>query len=573
MALDIFLEIGIITVLATIVAGIMKLLRQPLIIGYILTGIIVSPYFLNLIESTKTIETFSHIGIALLLFIVGLGLNLNMLKDVGKISIITGLGQVVFTSTFGFIIAYFLGFDIITSMYISVALTFSSTIIIMKLLSDKGDLDTLYGKISIGFLLVQDLIVVFALIVISSISTGNSTNLFFTISTSFLMILGIILIILLFSQLFIKKIIKYIANSQEYLLLFSISWCFLLSSIFYLLNYSIEIGALLAGITLASTKYKHEITSKMKPLRDFFLVLFFIMLGSQMVFTDINSYITPIIIFSLFIIIGNPLIVIFLMGIMSYTRKTGFLAGLTVAQISEFSLILIAMGVSLGHISAEILSLVTVIGLITITSSSYMILYSNKIYPFVSNFLKIFEKKSKKIDEQKYFSDESYEVILFGCDRIGFDLINSFKKIKKKFLIVDFNPDKVLSLANSGFHCKYGDASDFELLNEINFKDSKMVISTISDVDTNSLLINKVREINQNCIILVIAHRITNALELYNQGASYVILPHFLGGKYISTMIENYQFDINYFLEEKIKHIDDLHLKKQSGQDHPRYEY
>ncbi len=572
MVLDIFLEISLVIGLAAIIAGIIKILKQPLIIGYILTGILASPYFFNLIEFEQTLQTFSHFGIVLLLFIVGLGLNLNMLKDVGKISIITGLGQVLFTSIFGFFISKLLGFTTITSVYVAVALTFSSTIIIMKLLSDKGDLDTLYGRISIGFLLVQDLIVVFALIVIGSLNNGNSQELGLIIFKSLFMIFFLIFFIILFSNIVLKKLIKYIAKSQEYLLLFSVAWCFLLSSIFYLLGYSIEIGALLAGITLASTPYKFEITSKMKPLRDFFLIPFFIMLGSQMVFTDISAYFWPIIIFSLFILIGNPLIVIILMGLMGYTRRNAFLAGLTVAQISEFSIILISMGVSIGHLNSEILSFVTVIGLITITGSSYLIMYSNNIYPLFSKVLKVFERKGEKIDEHKYHKENGHEVILFGYNRIGYDLLHSLKKIKKDFLVIDYNPDTIINLAKEGFDCKYGDASDLELLDEINFSNVKMILSTIPDTETNLLLIKRVKEINNNCIVIVISHQINNALELYNQGASYVILPHFLGGKYLSTMIENFQFNVESFLEEKIKHLDYLNIRKNKKQEHPKYE-
>ncbi len=566
MVLNIFLELSLIIVLATIIAGIMMKLKQPLVIGYILTGIIVSPYFLNLVESTQTMQIFSHIGIALLLFIVGLSLNLNMLKEIGKVSIITGFGQVLFTSIFGFIIAYLLNFSIISSIYIAVALTFSSTIIIMKLLSDKGDLETLYGRISIGFLLVQDLIVVIVLIIITSLNNGSG-NLSSILLNSLFLILGLIGGIFLFSYFVLQKIINYVAKSQEFLFLFSLAWCLLLSSIFFLLDFSIEIGALIAGITLASTPYKFEIISKMKPLRDFFIVLFFIILGSQMVFADISIYIIPIIIFSLFILIGNPLIVIFLMGSMGYTRRNGFLAGLTVAQISEFSLILIAMGVNFGHLEPEILSLVTVIGLITITGSSYLILYSNKIYPFFSNFLKIFEKNSKKIDEHKYHKHNEHEIILFGYNRIGFDLLNSLKKLKKEFLVIDYNPETILSLAKEGFDCRYGDVSDLELLEEINLSKAKMIISTIPDTQTNLFLITEIRKKNKDCIIIVLSRQIDNALKLYEQGASYVILPHFLGGDYVSTMIEKFEFNIELFLEEKIKHLNYLKIRKNKNKE------
>ncbi len=567
--MEILIELGIIIGITVLIAFIMRLLKQPLIIGYILSGIIVGPYLLNIATSTGTIGVFAHMGIALLLFIVGLNLNPKVIKDVGKVSLITGIGQVIFTSVVGFAICRLLDFSLITSIYIAIALTFSSTIIIMKLLSDKSAMGTLYGKISIGFLIVQDIIAMLILMVISSVPEGIQVGslIYRTITIG----IGLLTAVFIFGIYVLPKITKAIAKSQELLLLFSISWCFILSAIFYSLNFSMEIGALLAGITLSLSPYRYEISSKMRPLRDFFVILFFVLLGSQMVFTNMAKFIYPIIFLSVFILIGNPLIVMTLMGILGYTKRNSFMAGLTVAQISEFSLILIALGVKIGHLSNEILSIVTIIGLITIAGSSYMIIHSNKLYSFLSKYLKIFEKKGHKIDEHKYHENEDYKIILFGYNRIGYDLLKSFKKTRKKFLIVDYDPETIINLAKEGVDCRYGDASDFELLNELNLKGVKMVYSTIPDFDTNVVLINKIREVNNKAIIIVISHQIDEAMKLYNQGATYVIMPHFLGGHHASTLIEKYGFNVNKFLEQKIVHLEYLQDRKSQGHEHPKH--
>ncbi len=335
MASNIFLELSILIIAAVVIISITRALKQPLIIGYILTGILFSPSIFNVIESTELITTFSQIGIALLLFVVGLNLNPKVIKEVGLVSLITGVGQVLFTFILCFFISKALGFATIPAVYISVALTFSSTIIIMKLLSDKEDLDKLYGKIAIGFLIVQDMIAVFALMAISSLSNNTSSITSFAIKT---FVTGAIAVGALFLVGFfiLPKITKQIAKSQEFLLLFSLGWCFAIASLFSYLNFSIEIGALLAGITLSMSPYRLEISSKLHPIRDFFIFIFFIWLGSQMTFTNISSQIPGIIIFALLVLIGNPLIVMILMGIMNYKKQTLFLAGLTVAQISEF---------------------------------------------------------------------------------------------------------------------------------------------------------------------------------------------------------------------------------------------
>lgn len=565
--MEIFIELSIILAITVLIAGLMRLLKQPLIIGYILAGIIVSPYFLNIVQSTDTIKIFSQMGVAFLLFIVGLSLSPKVIKEVGKVSLITGVGQIIFTSLFGFLIAKILGFSTITSLYIAIALTFSSTIIIMKLLSDKKDLEKLYGKISIGFLLVQDIFVIILLIAISSFAGNISLD---TISIwGILAVLGILGLLILISIYLLPKLSEFFAKSQEFLFLFSIGWGLGLAALFQYLGFSMEIGALIAGISLSMTPFHFEVSSKMRPLRDFFIILFFILLGSQMAFGNISNLILPAIIFSLFILIGNPLIVIALMGILGYKKKTSFQAGFTVAQISEFSLILIALGVSAGHLTSEILSLVTLVGLITISSSTYLILYSNKLYPHFSKILSLFERK--KVKENKE-NDKDYDLILFGYNRIGYDLLKSFKKLGKNYLVVDYDPETILELSRKKLDCKYGDADDDEFLNEFDFSKTKMVVSTIPEFETNYLLINKIREKNKKTIIIVTSHNLDGASRLYESGATYVIMPHFLGGNYASKMIDNYGINIEKFLKEKDTHIKYISDKKRLGHEHPKHE-
>ena len=569
--MEVFIELSIIIAITVLIAGIMRLLKQPLIIGYILAGIIVSPYFLNIVKSTETISVFSQIGVTFLLFIVGISLSPKVIKEVGKVSLVTGIGQIIFTSLIGFLISRFLGFSVIVSIYIAIALTFSSTIIIMKLLSDKKDLEKLYGKISIGFLLVQDIFVIILLMVISSFSGNLSMdNLSFgSILSGILLIGGFVLIFVLISIYVLPSLSKFFAKSQEFLFLFSIGWGLGLAALFHYIGFSMEIGALVAGIALSMSPFNYEISSKMRPLRDFFIILFFILLGSQMVFGNISELIAPAIIFSLFILIGNPLIVMILMGLLGYKKKIGFQAGFTVAQISEFSLILIALGVSVGHLTNEILSLVTIVGLITISGSTYLILYSNKIYPYLSKYLSIFERKKVKGNEQEF---KDYDIVLLGYNRIGYDLLKSFKKLKKKVLVVDYNPETILELSKKGIECRYGDVDDEEFLSELNLTKTKMIASTIPEFEINLLLINKIRQINKDAIIIVISHNIEEANILYKAGATYVIMPHFLGGSHASMMINKHGLSIDNYLQERKEHLKYLKTKKRLGYEHPKAE-
>tara|TARA_Y100000310_G_scaffold56206_1_gene51510 strand:- start:3115 stop:4791 length:1677 start_codon:yes stop_codon:yes gene_type:complete len=552
---SVFIELSAIILIAVAVISITRVLKQPLIIGYIVTGIIVSPSFLNLVRSTELITTFSEIGVALLLFIVGLGLNPKTIKETGPVAVITGIGQVAFTASIGFLISKAFGLDTITSVYLAIALAFSSTIIILKLLSDKGDSDKLYGKIAIGFLIVQDIIAIIALMIISSISTGGSISSLIFSS----LIMGFVLIVALFliGHFAIPPITKRIAKSQEYLLLFSLGWCFVVAAAFEYFNFSIEVGALLAGVTLSLSPYRQEIASKLKPIRDFFIFAFFIWLGTQVVFTNITQHIPLILILSLFILIGNPIILLFLMGLQGYKKHTSFLLGLVAAQISEFSLILVALGAKVGHISQEVLSIITIVALITIGGSTYFIMYSDRLFHLLSPVLSVFERRSSRPENP--VKAKRYEIILFGAHRTGHSILEAFEKKKDSLLIVEHNPDIVSKLAKKGYNCIYGDISDLDLLNEIDLCSAKVFISTVPDLETNHLFMRRVKLCNKKAIILVVANEIDDALDLYKKGAAYVITPHFIGGKHIAEKIQENGLNMKLFFRDQIKHI--KHLK------------
>src|SRR3989344_2009597 len=569
MATSIFIELTLLFIMAIVVSGLAKLLKQPLIVGYIVTGILSGPYFLDLVKSTAAITTFAQIGIVFLLFIVGLNLNPRIVKDLGKVSLITGIGQVVFTTAIGFVICKLLGLPTVASVYISLALAFSSTIIIMKLLSDRDDLESLYGRIATGMLIVQDLIAIFILLLVSSLNV-SSQNVWETIFLALIKVIAATVILYLLGNYLLPKLTKIIARSQEFLLLFSISWCFAIAGIFVYFNFSIEAGALLAGIALSLTPYQHEISSKMRPLRDFFLILFFVLHGSQLVFGNVSHYILPGIVLSIFVFIGNPLIVLILMGILGYTKRNSFMTGLTVAQISEFSFVLIALAVDLQHVTEEILSLVILVGLVTMTGSTYMIIYADRIYAWLKMYLTIFERKGSNVDEHKYHHKKQHEVILLGYNRIGFSILDSLEKMNKTVLVIDYDPDVIINLAKDGHECKYGDADDVEMLNELDLSRTKMVISTIPNLETNMLILKRLARARKKITAIMVSHQLDDSMKLYDAGATYVIMPHFLGGKHISAMIEEYKFDREKFVKEKSLHLAHIKKRKELGHEHYR---
>jgi Kef-type K+ transport system membrane component KefB len=562
--MSLFIEFSILIVIATLVSVVMRSLKQPLLIGHIITGIIVGPIVLSFITSTETLHLFSEIGVAILLFIVGLHLHPSTMKKFGKVSLITGIGQVLFTSLAGFFVCLALGFDTLVSIYVGVALAFSSTIIIMKLVADKGDIESLYGKISIGFLLVQDIIAILLLFFIPIIAEGN-----FTLSTIAMLLIKMIAtfgILYIFSRKFLPKISDFMSHSTELLFLFTIAWGLGIAAIFKVLGFSIESGALIAGITLASLPAREEIGARLTPLRDFFIVMFFILLGAQMEIASITVLIVPAIILSVLILIGNPLILMGIMGMLGYKKKTSLQTGFTVAQISEFSLILIALGFKLGHVDQTVVSLVTLVGLITIFGSTYLILYSEKIYVLLDKYLSFFEKKKT---HEPAFAEKKYDVILFGCNRIGHNFVEELRKSPSSFLVVDHDPTIVKKLTDQGTSVQFGDASDVMMLESLPWIHSSIVISTIPRQDINMLIHQKMKDVNPDAIFITVAARIQDAMEHYEYGADYVVLPHFLGAHHAAEVVMDLKNNKGAYTKLRNKHIDNLKLHLEAGHEHP----
>lgn len=560
-----FIQLSLIIVIAVVISVIMRALKQPLIIGYILTGILVGPYFLNIAGSEQAIATFSKFGITFLLFVVGLSLDPSKIKKVGFVSLLTGLGQIIFTSGIGFLLARSLGFGATSALYIAGALTFSSTIIIVKLLSDKKEMSTLHGRIMVGFLVVQDIIAALLLMIIPLLASGQPLQLQWN---KIFLAFSLLAISIPFGAFVLSPLSKKMARAQELLFLFSIGWVLLMALIVNFFSIPIEVGALLAGITLAAFPFSEEMKARMKPLRDFFLLFFFVWIGTQMVFTNVASLWPAILVLSLFVLIGNPLIIMLLMKTLHYSKRTGFLSGLTGAQISEFSLILMAMGVSLGHLQSDALSLVTAVGLITISVSTYLMIHSHKIYGGLSPLLGFFERGADKVDAEQVELDQAYDAILFGCDRIGHNLLEVLQEVSDKLLIVDYNPEVVEKLSEKGFNAQYGDAKDPELINSLDLEGAEMVITTTPDFEANSLVIGETRERNEDAIVLAASYHLEDTIKLYEVGASYVFLPHLLVAKHATSLIQDVGFD-----QERLKELREDHLERLEKLNEEDFDY
>lgn len=535
-------------------------LRQPLLIGFLLSGFALS-YF-DVIKDHHIFENLGKIGVALLLFLVGMEMNIKELPSVGKAAVFTGLGQITFTIAVGFAVASLLGYGTMAALYTAVALSFSSTIIIIKLLSEKKDLQSLYGKVAIGFLLVQDLVAVLILMFLAGLKAGDSGPIEFIL----LIIKAAALFFLTWylSKSILPKIFsKVVGHSQELLFVVSIAWAIGVSAIVGgPMGFSFEIGGFLAGLALSNLPEHLGIASKTRSLRDFFLTIFFVSLGSQMVISDIGSVVPHAIVLSLVVLIGNPFVVMAIMGILGHKSRTSFLASVTVAQISEFSFILMAMGVSLGHLTSSNLTTVILVGAITMVSSTYLILGGEKIYNKFKNFLKLFEKSRTK--EAALIGDEIYQdhVVLVGCDQIGGLLLPYFIRHKIPVLIVDFNPSVFNKLSAQNLSVLLGDITDNEIIEKAGLDKAKMVICTVPNFEENVTIINAIKQVRNRPVFIASSLNKEEAVRLYEAGADYVLDPDIVAGEFLRHIFINY--GVNKAKMEKMgkSHFNRLVFKK-----------
>ena len=551
MESSIFSQITLVIAVAALIAIIMRALRQPLIMSYIITGIIVGPSVLNLVHAKEAFESFSELGIALLLFIIGLGLNAAVIKSLGKVSLITAMSILVSVGFIGHMAGILLGFDNTTSAILCLAMFFSSTIIILKVLSDNKELSRLYGQISIGVILLDDVVATIALVVVAAMGAHANFDLT-AVGMLVVKALGLAALLFVLGNYIMPAISKLFAKSQELLFLFAVAWGLAVAGLFEFAGFSHEVGALFAGVALAGLPYAAEMAAKLKPLRDFFIVIFFVTLGETFTFGALQQSIVPALVLSAIVIFGKPLFVMLSLGAQRYTKLTSFKAAIHLSQISEFSIILVIFASSVGVADKAAVPIITLVALITIGVSTYLMKYDDKLYRLMERHLRHFERSTTAEPKQKR---TLYPAMLFGYHKGGYEYLKAFRDMKMRYLVVDYDPDVIDTLETQGIRHAYGDASDEEFLEEIGAQEAKLVISTMTDNPNNLALLRFLRRHNSKVSFICHANNYEEAAELYEHGASYVSLPHYIGSERVSSFIKRHGLDRNALANYRDKHL------------------
>ncbi len=550
---NVFAELSFAIGIAAGMALIMKLIKQPLILGYILAGLIVGPSFLGIISQSnqEMFDIFSHMGIALLLFIIGLGMNVSELRKQGKSVLITALVALVTMVSLGFTIASLLGFLPTEALIIGLALFFSSTIIIVKILSDRKEQNRLHGQLAVGIILFDDLVATLALLVIAAGKNGDlDLNQFILLFVKGALLMGFLIVM---NLKFLGKITKFMASSQELLFLFALSWGFGIGTLFEFAGFSLEVGALFAGVALGSVPYAQEITARLKPLRDFFVVVFFITLGESLDLHNLGPVVVPSIILAAAVMIAKPTIITLTLGLLGYTKRVSFKAGINLSQISEFSIIMAVLAVSSNMVREEVASTITLVAMITIAISTYLMHYDEKLFQLFDKLkFHLFERESSY---KEHVKRRGYPFILFGYHKGGHEFINTFRQMGKRFVVVDYDPAVIETLEHHDVAFMYGDATDPELMEEIGVEHAKLIISTFTDHEITRQLVSAVVKLNDKAVIICHATNQEEAIQLYEMGATYVMIPHYIGSEKVSAFLKRNGIDRAQFESFKEKHL------------------
>lgn len=569
MDLTLLMDLGLVLVFGAILGCIAKLLRQPLLIAYIAAGVIIGPIGLALITSEAEIGILAELGVAFLLFAIGIQSNFGQFFKLKKVILIGSLVQVVATTGITLVLMRFAGFGFIESTYLGLILAFSSTAIVVKQLSSMNLISTLHGRLIIGFALVQDTLAILLLPILADPKLLFSTS----IAGNFLLSISILAFFaILLNRVVLPKLLRYFSEPTELFYLILVSCCFGFIYLANLLNFSIVVGAFIGGLTLSAMPYSLEASSKIKGLRDFFATVFFVSLGMQISFAFAGLPIMGLLIMFLILYFINPLIYFIISLASGLKSKSALFVGLALGQASEFSFILANQGFRLGQISPELFSASILAITVSMASTPYLMERNDAIHSFLNRISKPFfssrykTKFGKQEKRLECLPDQACEghIVVIGAGLLGQQLISALKGTQS-LVVVDHDSELVQKLITKRVPIVYGEADNEELWEKIGLAKAKILILTIPGTEKTITLIQKAKKINPAIATIARAGNFSDALELYKNGADYVILPEVIGSNillkhligFLETgqmyKISNLQDEFINYLKEKTK--------------------
>lgn len=537
--MDLFIvELVAVFVIAVLIGIVFRYFGLPSIIGHVLSGFVVGLSGLISSPSVEVLETLGVLGVTLLLFLVGLEMNWTEIRKVGKEAIYIFFGQAILLIITYVIFGIFaVGFNTISAVLFAVAMTFSSTIVVVKVLSEKRELNSFSGRLTLGILLLQDILAIILLVFLPSVGKGIS---FAGLGLLLGKILLLVLAVNVVGHSIISQLMKHVIKTAEDLVLFSLAWfAIVIYGSVKLLGLSPEVGGLLAGLSLSTSWGHFQIISKIRVLRDVFLTMFFVLLGFQVGLGGVDWRMVLILI--PIIIVVKFLVTHMVSRLAGLSGRNSLLLGIHMTQMSEFSLVVMSAGLLAGLWTEPLVKAVTLAGLFSMALSTILISHSEKLSLKISKLSKLLFKFGGKNRQTKV--EFKNHIVLIGCDRTGKSILSFLKKIEEQTVVVEFNPKAVNELKRKGERVIFADATDPDILELANIAEAKLIISTIKSVNDSLALISELKNNKIDVPIIADAESLAQAKELYAAGVSYVIFPHFVSGWHMGQMVKKFGND------------------------------
>ena len=536
---DLLSSIAICVAAAALLALLSWRFKQPLILAYLLAGVVVGPIGFKWVTDLASIQTVAEIGLILLLFVIGLEIDLKKLAAAGPPMLVTGALQVPICVALG--LGYFallgahVGGGDYSLLYLAACMSLSSTLVVVKLLNDRMELDTLPGRITLGVLVIQDLWAVAMLAVQPNISNPDLLPLAFSLGKGALLVIGGLAL----SKYVLPYLFRSVAKAPELVLVTALAWCFFLAGVASFIGLSREMGALIAGVSLSTFPYSLDVMAKAISIRDFFVTLFFVALGMQIPIPT-PKVLLLVVGASVFVILSR-VIVVPILYVLRLGLRSSIVPAINLAQVSEFSIVIAFLGVSAHprQIGTDILTVVILTFAVTSVISTYMINASHAIQSPLTRLLKAIGLRDLDAEKAEAAAEEGrYPVIFLGFFRDASSILYEFehegdveesKEFVSKIMVIDFNPHVMHELRRRGVKVVYGDISHADTLHHAGVEHAELVVSSITDDvlrgTSNLRLLHNVRTHAPKVRVVLTTDHIPQALKFYEAGADFVFIP------------------------------------------------
>ena len=521
--LQLLLNLGFIVITAATFAFVGKLIRMPTIVGYILAGIVLGPV-LHLVELDHSLELISELGIALLLFLVGLELSFAKVKDLGRVALILGGIQVLLTATGGMLVAHFMGFAPMEAIFLGGTVTFSSTVVVIKLLDQKGVMNRLYARISVALFLAQDIVVIAALTVLTGFGGSEPLapiELLINFGKAFGGMAVLLILALIAARYLLPKPFAWAARSPDTVFIWALCWCFLVVILAHQFHLSVEIGAFLAGIAIAQLPIHEDLHRRLHPLMTFFIAVFLVTLGIKMELSSFAAIWPTALGLSAFVLLIKPIIVFSILARMRFSEYTAFQTAIATGQVSEFAFILLALGATTGLIGADIVALGGLVGITTIALSSYLIIHSEALYAAIARtgILKLL--RAKQEPDSEILRHRKDHIIVVGMNALGREIVKQLTLRDERVLAIDTDPKKLEGLGDAD--TLIGNVEYQSVVEEVGLREARLVVSALQIEDTNHLLAYRCRSASVPCAIHAFDLSVVN--DLLDLDVTYLMMP------------------------------------------------